>query len=109
MTRPPDAGQYSPPHTAPAGNALRLREPADVLGAIPFLLGYHPEDSLVALGLSGRRYAFAARTDPPALGAPAPPLHDQVEYLTGVMLRQSVDGVLLVGYGSDARVRTLTD
>src|SRR4051812_34821336 len=110
MTRPRDASRYSPPRPAgPAGDALRLRQPADVLGAIPFLLGYHPEDSLVALGLSGRRYAFAARTDLPALGAPATHLHDQVEYLTGVMLRQSADGVLLVGYGSDARVRTLTD
>src|SRR6185369_7487525 len=54
-------------------------------------------------------YAFAARIDLPALGAPASHLQDQVEYLTGVMLRQSVDGVLLVGYGSDARVRALTD
>jgi len=80
-----------------------------VLGAIPFLLGYHPEDSLVALGLGGGRYAFAARIDLPPTGAPASHLREQVEYLTGVMMRQSVDGVLLVGYGSDARVRALTD
>ena len=39
---------------------LSLREPTDVLAAIPYLIGFHPTDCVVVLALHGRRMAFAA-------------------------------------------------
>ena len=44
------AGPPSDP--GPAGPVrLTARRPADLLAAVPFLLGFHPEESLVALFL----------------------------------------------------------
>jgi len=36
-----------------AGPTIRLSGPADLLDAVPYLLGFHPSDSLVLLGLDG--------------------------------------------------------
>lgn len=33
---------------------IRLRTPAEIVAAVPYLLGFHPEESLVMLGLRGR-------------------------------------------------------
>ncbi|HEX6872954.1 MAG TPA: DUF4192 family protein, partial [Micromonosporaceae bacterium] len=94
--------------TPPPGErpVLRLREPADVLGAIPYILGYHPTLSVVLLALRGRDLYFSARHDLPEAGAA-----DEVGALTArlaeVAAEHDVDGVLLVGYGPDDRVRPL--
>jgi hypothetical protein len=110
MTRRPEVDRYSAPRpTGQTGNTLRLRDPADVLAAIPYLLGYHPADSMVVLGVSSQRYAFAVRADLPVAGAPDGQVRDEVEYLTRIMLRQPVDAVLLVGYGPEDRVRAITE
>ncbi|MDQ7907084.1 DUF4192 domain-containing protein [Phytohabitans sp. ZYX-F-186] len=77
---------------------LALRTPADLLGAIPFLLGFHPSDSVVVVGLRARHVVFAARGD---LGEPP----GFVEYVTSVVMRQDVDCAAVVGYGSDERAR----
>src|SRR4051794_37421367 len=45
---PPTAQSARPP-------VLRLTNPDDVFAAIPYLLGFHPQKSLVVLGLSGPR------------------------------------------------------
>jgi hypothetical protein len=42
----------APPSDVPR---LRLSAPDDVLAAVPYLLGFHPERSLVVLGLAGPR------------------------------------------------------
>jgi len=54
-----------------AGTArIRMRGPADLIEAVPYLMGFHPEESLVVLGFRGRRpaeqpaqVAFTARID----------------------------------------------
>lgn len=46
---------------------LKARRPADLLAAVPFLLGFHPEESVVALFLQSGRVRLTARYD---LGAP---------------------------------------
>ena len=48
---------------------VRLSAPPDILATIPFLVGYHPTDSVVVLGMRGRRLTFTARDDLPAAGA----------------------------------------
>jgi len=77
---------------------LALRAPADLIAAIPYLLGFHPSDSVVVVGLRGRQVVFAARGD---LGEPP----GFVEYVTSVVMRQDVDTAAVVGYGPDERTR----
>ena len=57
---------YSPavPPSDPAGPVrLTARRPADLLAAVPFLLGFHPDESLVALFLHQGRVRLTARYD----------------------------------------------
>ena len=49
---------------------LRLREPVDVLAAIPYLVGYHPSESVILLGMRGKQLTFTARHDLPPLDTP---------------------------------------
>ncbi|GAA1366933.1 DUF4192 domain-containing protein [Catellatospora chokoriensis] len=77
-----------------------LTERADLLGYVPYLLGFHPADSVVVLGLTARRIGVAARAD---LGQP----HAETARRLGGLLtaagrgRAAITSVLLVGYGPD--------
>ncbi|GAA4453605.1 DUF4192 domain-containing protein [Phytohabitans houttuyneae] len=77
---------------------LALRTPADLITAIPFLLGFHPSDSVVVVGLRARQVVFAARGD---LGEPP----GFVEYVTSVVMRQDIDTAAVIGFGPDERAR----
>ncbi len=77
---------------------LSLRSPVDLLAAVPYLLGFHPTDSVVLLGLNGSRVTFQARAD--LVTSPAG-LADQ---LGGILARQGFQQALIVGYGPAARV-----
>jgi hypothetical protein len=81
---------------------VRLAAPKDILATIPFLVGYHPSDSIVVLGMSEHRVSFTARDDLPPAGEEPP--DGQVSYLIEVVLRQECQRVMLVGYGSEERV-----
>lgn len=83
---------------------LRLREPSDVLSAIPYLLGFHPEQSIVVLAMAGTRLLFAAREDLPAPEEAGEPSR-LGERLVAILSREEADSVVLVGYGSDEAVR----
>ncbi|GAB4056296.1 DUF4192 domain-containing protein [Catellatospora paridis] len=78
-----------------------LTERADLLGYVPYLLGFHPADSVVVLGLTDRRIGVVARAD---LGHP----HAETARRLGRLLtaagrggRAAITSVLLVGYGPD--------
>jgi hypothetical protein len=49
--------------TTTESQTLRLTGPAELLTAVPYLLGFHPRESLVLVGLAGRRLIATARTD----------------------------------------------
>ena len=49
-------------------SVLRVRNPGDLIEAIPYLLGFHPRDSLVVVGLAGTRVSITARIDLDDLG-----------------------------------------
>ncbi|MCO1596288.1 DUF4192 domain-containing protein [Micromonospora sp. RHAY321] len=85
---------------------LAVRSPADLLAAVPYLLGFHPADSVVAVALRGRRIIFAARADLPD------PSDDPVErarHLAGVIRRQGAEAATVVGYGPPERVTPSVD
>ena len=44
---------------------LHVRGPADLLGAVPYLLGFHPEESLVVIGLADTTVTVTARINLP--------------------------------------------
>lgn len=64
----------SVPGSAPLGGTdqlVRLRDPAGLLAAVPVLLGFRPENSLVLIGTggpSGRRLGLTLRVDLPRAG-----------------------------------------
>ncbi len=74
---------------------LSLRTAVDVLTAVPYVLGFHPHDSVVLLGLGGSRLIVQARADADP-GVPAEALAEQV---IGLLPRSRVDATMLVGYG----------
>lgn len=85
---------------------LAVRSPADLLAAVPYLLGFHPADSVVVVAMRGRRVVFAARADlPDPAEAPA----DRARHLVGVVRRQRVDAATVVGYGPAHRVTPAVD
>jgi hypothetical protein len=49
--------------TGPGATILRVRDPGDLIEAVPYLLGFHPRDSLVLVGLDGVRVCVTARVD----------------------------------------------
>ena len=45
--------------------ATELTSPHDLLAAVPFMVGYHPKDSLVVMALQKNRVTMAMRVDFP--------------------------------------------
>jgi hypothetical protein len=76
---------------------LRLRSPADVVSAIPYLIGFHPSDSVVVLAFGGRDGAYAVRLDLTAQDV-------LIEHVAGLVARRDPPDVILAGYGSGERV-----
>jgi hypothetical protein len=84
---------------------LRLRDPIDLLAAVPFLLGYHPSDSVVVIGVHHEAYLLCVRYDLPPVGTdPDEYLRTRIEDPVLTLRRQGVSAVLLVGYGPPERV-----
>jgi hypothetical protein len=77
---------------------LTARGPSDLLGAMPFLLGFHPTDSIAVAVIEDSRIACVARIDLADARVPGRPAA-----LLGPFLNQvGADGrLVLVGYGDD--------
>ena len=79
---------------------ISLRSAADMLAAIPYLLGFHPTDSIVVLGLRAASVAFEARLD-------LPDVTDAVPFarrLAAIVARQHITRALLAGYGTETAI-----
>ena len=82
--------------TADAIPVRKLRSPADVIDAVPYLVGFHPSDSLVLLSLRGarKRLGLTARVDLPAPGSEAP----LAAYVAGALKRDEARSAYAVLY-----------
>lgn len=100
----------SPDTARPA--PLRLREPGDLVAAVPVMLGFHPRDSLVLVatgGPSGHTLGLTLRVDLP------PPEHDGA--VARAVVRSLIAdrpvgaAVIVIGgrRGADPRARRLVD
>ncbi|MEU8180598.1 DUF4192 domain-containing protein [Micromonospora sp. NPDC049047] len=85
---------------------LAVRSPADLIAAVPYLLGFHPADSVVAVAMLGRQIIFAARADLPD---PSTDLVERARHLAGVIHRQGAEAATVVGYGPADRVTPAVD
>jgi hypothetical protein len=92
--------------TSSTGSRIRLRSCADLLAGVPYLLGFHPTDSIVAVALRRGVIAFAARGDLPG---PALPAGAVAARFVALLVRERADAVLLIGYGAAARVTAAVD
>lgn len=76
---------------------LRVRRPADFLAVVPYLLGFHPSESVVVVLFRGGQVALTARLD-----LPDPAGTEPVLTLVRDLCRQhGVDELVLVAYGDD--------
>lgn len=92
--------------TSIESSRLFVRSPADLIIAVPYLLGFHPTESVVVVAMRDRQLIFAARADLPASGEGPAELADQ---LTLVIYRQGADAVAVLGYGRPERVTPVVD
>lgn len=74
-----------------------LTSPHDLLAAVPFLVGYHPSDSLVLISLTDERIGLAMRVDFPEEADP-----DQIDSWAAHLVREKSDGALIVAYLPDS-------
>ncbi|WP_106401888.1 DUF4192 domain-containing protein [Actinocorallia populi] len=76
---------------------LVIRDAADLVSAVPYMLGFHPSDSLVAIGCGGPRGSCALRYD---LSLPPP----AALHLAEVLAFHDFKTAMLVGYGPREQV-----
>lgn len=70
-----------------------LTSPHDLLAAVPFLVGYHPTNSLVVIALHEETIGMAMRID-----YPEEVDLDQIDTLASHLVREEADSALLVAY-----------
>ena len=80
---------------------LRAKNPADLLAMVPYLLGFHPEDSVVMVSLGAAGTPVHARQDLPGLPDEIP---EVVDDLARVAVRAEVDRVVVVVYSDDEQL-----
>jgi hypothetical protein len=60
-----DAASLPEPAPSPQQPALTLRDPADILAAVPYLIGFVPQESIVVVALQGDLVQLQCRMDFP--------------------------------------------
>lgn len=88
----------------PAPIRLAVRSTVDLLAVVPYLLGFHPTDSLVVVAMRGGQMVFAARSDLPRSRASAAARAAFADQLARVVARQGAQTASVIGYGAPDRV-----
>ncbi|MFG3440840.1 DUF4192 domain-containing protein [Nonomuraea sp. NPDC047897] len=82
---------------------LTLATPADILAAVPYLVGFHPTDSLIVVGIAGDgRVQLAVRWSLPFPAGTLAPLGP-------LLAREGVTRIVVVGYGPGGQVTPAVD
>lgn len=88
---------------------LSVRSIADLISVVPYLLGFHPTDSIVVIAFNDRKLVFAARVDLPPVGAPPADRRAAATHLSAVVGNQDAETVTIIGYGPADRVTPAVD
>ncbi|MEU8239335.1 DUF4192 domain-containing protein [Actinoplanes missouriensis] len=78
-----------------------VRSPSELVAVLPFLLGYHPANSVAVVGLSGPEVDFGACYELPP---PDEDPHVAARSVAVTVARQASPSVVLVGFGPPARI-----
>jgi hypothetical protein len=73
---------------------IRLEHPRDLLAAIPYLLGFHPHDSVVVVALAHGKVALTIRVDATAVDDP----HSAWPRLAPALCEAATEAVVVVAY-----------
>lgn len=76
-----------------------VKTPADLVSAVPFLIGYHPTNSLVVISVKDDALEMAMRVDMPTNEQPAPA--GAFDLLASHLVRDNAKGALLIAYSDD--------
>lgn len=102
----------SPPNqpTSSSQPPVKVGSPAEVLAAVPYLIGFHPTDSLVVIGARPPRDRVHVSfrydlLDPPEDGY----AQEIAEHATAVLVNQHVTVAIIVGYGPGALVTPIAE
>ncbi len=91
-----------PGGAAPDGRTrLRVGHTEDLLAMIPYLLGYHPEEAVVAVLVRDGRVHVGMRMEVPPTDAHAEASSSLAEYVEAIGIREKATGVALIGYSAD--------
>ncbi|WP_412541093.1 DUF4192 domain-containing protein [Longispora sp. K20-0274] len=85
---------------------IQVSQPAELLAAVPYVLGFHPTDSLVVVGVRARKLHFAVRVD---LAECADEPDPAALHLAEMLHDQRVDSAVVIGYGPPAQVTPVVD
>jgi hypothetical protein len=83
---------------------LKVSSPAELIAAVPYLIGFHPTDSVAVVAVHGKKIIFAARHDLPAERLPDDVARADAAEVAAVVAGQGVTGATVIGYGEPARV-----
>ncbi|GII52833.1 hypothetical protein Pth03_12220 [Planotetraspora thailandica] len=100
--------------TSPLDHTVRLSRPADFIAIVPYMLGFHPERSVVAMAFepgedsdSGvRSLRFSVRVDLPGQSEDTP---DVARGFAELLTRNGTERVMLIGYGPGWHVTPVMD
>src|SRR5579863_2542507 len=95
---------------SPAPTRIPIRGPGSLIAVVPHLLGFHPADSLVLLGLAGPhaviRLAFRYQLPDPPDSSVTGHIADHAAL---TLHRGKLTTAALIGYGSGRLVTPVTD
>ena len=78
--------------------SIRLAGPADILGMVPYLVGFYPADAVVALLIRSGTVMLTMRVDMP----PPEEAADLSAMIAGVSDQHGAEELVVIGYSSDA-------
>ncbi len=95
-TDPREGSSRHPSGTSVVGMTadITLRGPDEVIAVLPYQLGYHPRDSVVAVALRGRTMGMVARADLP----PEEYAAEVAATLVGPLVRDGATSVVVVAW-----------
>jgi len=84
---------------------LSVRSIADLICAVPYLLGFHPTESVVLVAFRDRSVVFAARADLPPSDMSTESRRAGAAHLASMVANQDAETGTVIGYGPVDRVR----
>lgn len=83
---------------------IKVSSPAELIAAVPYLLGFHPADSVAVVATRAKKIIFAARYDLPAQELSDDVARADAAEVAAVVASQGVTGATVIGWGEPADV-----